>query len=232
MHLIHSNQKSRFHRRIGKYNCTGYSQSTLLLKFELQNCRLGPNRRSALQLQSSQNHINWAESVTREKLLDICIGSLLYKLLKTRVNNERIGKKFTPSPLVWGQSLQALQVIHNMSLPVSICTLYSFGGEPNFTFVKYSLQQNQYGNNWRWTKAINFIYNTGQIRKMLNLSHRKKKTENQLNATTHTQKIQSTLKPRSNSKMPNLVNTFQLNLYIIHQKNIIFIFIFPSNIHL
>jgi hypothetical protein len=45
-------------------------------------------------------------------------------------------QNLTPSPLDWGQSLQELQVTHKMSLPVSICTLNSLGGEPNLTFVK------------------------------------------------------------------------------------------------
>jgi hypothetical protein len=45
-------------------------------------------------------------------------------------------QNLTPSPLDWGQSLQELQVTHKMSLPVSICTLNSLGGEPNLTLVK------------------------------------------------------------------------------------------------
>ena len=47
----------------------------------------------------------------------------------------------TPSPLDCGQLLQVLQLTHKMSLPVSIWTLNSLGGEPIFTLVKYNLNK-------------------------------------------------------------------------------------------
>ena len=68
------------------------------------------------------------------KLLMALYLTELIKMNKTIKDKKVIN--FTPSPLVWGQSLQELQVTHKISLPVSICTLNSVGGEPNFTFVK------------------------------------------------------------------------------------------------
>lgn len=50
-------------------------------------------------------------------------------------------KPLTPSPLDLGQPLQELQLTHNISLPVSICTVNSIGGVPNLTLVKYSLNK-------------------------------------------------------------------------------------------
>lgn len=66
------------------------------------------------------------------------IASLCHKIetMKGHHKNKLRRQNLTPSALDWGQSLQELQVTHKMSLPVSICTLNSFGGEPNFTFVK------------------------------------------------------------------------------------------------
>ena len=43
--------------------------------------------------------------------------------------------ELTWRPLVWGQPLQEPQLTQRTSLPVSICTWKSLGGEPNLTFV-------------------------------------------------------------------------------------------------
>lgn len=64
-----------------------------------------------------------------------------HELLQFINMNKKKPQNLTPMLLDRGQSLQALQASHNISLPVSIWTLNSLGGDPSFTLVKYSLNK-------------------------------------------------------------------------------------------
>lgn len=76
---------------------------------------------------------------------------------------------FTISPLDLGQLSHGLQVTQRMSLPVSICTMKSFGGVPNFTLVIYSLDETvrteekgiNNNNNNKWEKQTLTIFKAG-----------------------------------------------------------------------
>lgn len=106
------------------------------------------NRRSAHGIRARNQRSCWWTNRVKEIELNLHQENSKKLSLKSKPwlarqqkNHNKSWKMLTPSPLDLGQLLQVLQLIHKMSLPVSIWTVNSLGGVPIFTLVAYSLNK-------------------------------------------------------------------------------------------